>query len=271
MLWNRFFKASNYTGSVNCGIDILPGTLQDTSGIISNGGQNISCHGLSGQGGQRTKRMRTSFKHHQLRAMKNYFAYNQNPDAKDLKNLALKTGLTKRVLQVWFQNARAKWRRTNNKQESGLGVDGQPSSVKPLRAGSITNPESPSTGIGSPGGSSTRPFSTPSPSMTAMMHEQSELVAGSGTGPTSNGSSLDQFPQLSSSSCNVLLRRSTSPSQPSSITQQQPPTQSPHPHHIAHHHPHSHHPHSHHPSSSLHHQGNGDSIVSALTSFREIF
>ncbi|XP_026331887.1 LIM/homeobox protein Lhx2-like [Hyposmocoma kahamanoa] len=67
---------------------------------------------------QRTKRMRTSFKHHQLRTMKSYFAINQNPDAKDLKQLAQKTGLSKRVLQVWFQNARAKWRRNLMRQES---------------------------------------------------------------------------------------------------------------------------------------------------------
>ncbi|XP_020285222.1 LIM/homeobox protein Lhx9-like [Pseudomyrmex gracilis] len=66
---------------------------------------------------QRTKRMRTSFKHHQLRTMKNYFAINQNPDAKDLKQLAQKTGLSKRVLQVWFQNARAKWRRNMMRQD----------------------------------------------------------------------------------------------------------------------------------------------------------
>lgn len=48
----------------------------------------------------RTKRMRTSFKHHQLRTMKSYFAINHNPDAKDLKQLSQKTGLPKRVLQV---------------------------------------------------------------------------------------------------------------------------------------------------------------------------
>ncbi|KAL1117073.1 hypothetical protein AAG570_004401 [Ranatra chinensis] len=55
-----------------------------------------------GNGGhhQRTKRMRTSFKHHQLRTMKSYFAINHNPDAKDLKQLSQKTGLPKRVLQV---------------------------------------------------------------------------------------------------------------------------------------------------------------------------
>lgn len=44
--------------------------------------------------------MRTSFKHHQLRTMKSYFAINHNPDAKDLKQLSQKTGLPKRVLQV---------------------------------------------------------------------------------------------------------------------------------------------------------------------------
>ncbi|XP_031348784.1 protein apterous-like isoform X2 [Photinus pyralis] len=70
---------------------------------------------------QRTKRMRTSFKHHQLRTMKSYFSINHNPDAKDLKQLSQKTGLPKRVLQVWFQNARAKWRRMMLKQEGKSG------------------------------------------------------------------------------------------------------------------------------------------------------
>ncbi|XP_061403141.1 LIM/homeobox protein Lhx9-like [Lethenteron reissneri] len=73
---------------------------------------------------QKSKRMRTSFKHHQLRTMKSYFALNHNPDAKDLKQLAQKTGLTKRVLQVWFQNARAKFRRNLLRQESGGGGAG---------------------------------------------------------------------------------------------------------------------------------------------------
>ena len=49
---------------------------------------------------QRQKRMRTSFKHHQLRIMKSYFGLNHNPDSKDLKQLSQKTGLSKRVLQV---------------------------------------------------------------------------------------------------------------------------------------------------------------------------
>jgi len=48
----------------------------------------------------RQKRLRTSFKHHQLRVLKTYFSLNHNPDAKDLKQLAQKTGLGKRILQV---------------------------------------------------------------------------------------------------------------------------------------------------------------------------
>uniref|UniRef100_A0A1I8JC63 LIM/homeobox protein Lhx9 n=1 Tax=Macrostomum lignano TaxID=282301 RepID=A0A1I8JC63_9PLAT len=71
----------------------------------------------SGTPGQRQKRVRTSFKHHQLRTMKSYFIINHNPDSKDLKQLAQKTGLSKRVLQVWFQNARAKYRRSLLKQQ----------------------------------------------------------------------------------------------------------------------------------------------------------
>lgn len=60
----------------------------------------------------RTKRMRTSFKHHQLRTMKSYFAINHNPDAKDLKQLSQKTGLPKRVLQVICIFILRKWSRT---------------------------------------------------------------------------------------------------------------------------------------------------------------
>lgn len=55
---------------------------------------------LSAAAAARAKRMRTSFKHHQLRTMKQYFSINHNPDAKDLKQLSQKTGLPKRVLQV---------------------------------------------------------------------------------------------------------------------------------------------------------------------------
>nr|XP_023696698.1 LIM/homeobox protein Lhx2-like [Paramormyrops kingsleyae] len=93
------------------------------------------CDPLDGDGHygtcQKAKRMRTSFKHHQLRTMKSYFSMNHNPDAKDLKQLAQKTGLTKRVLQVWFQNARAKFRRNLLRQENGMTEKASEGSVLP--------------------------------------------------------------------------------------------------------------------------------------------
>lgn len=80
----------NSSDSYNMEMAFGPGGL--SSGAGGNGGP--------GSGHQRTKRMRTSFKHHQLRTMKSYFHHNHNPDAKDLKQLSQKTGLPKRVLQV---------------------------------------------------------------------------------------------------------------------------------------------------------------------------
>ncbi|XP_057371603.1 LIM/homeobox protein Lhx2-like [Daphnia carinata] len=120
---------------LTAGIDML-GSSADLSSmegmVYDSSGTNGSASGGGGGGSssqqqqqqQRTKRMRTSFKHHQLRTMKSYFAINQNPDAKDLKQLAQKTGLSKRVLQVWFQNARAKWRRNIMRQQDGGGSGG---------------------------------------------------------------------------------------------------------------------------------------------------
>lgn len=84
--------------------------------------------GMDGQAGQgKTKRARTSFKHHQLRIMKAHFQINQNPDSRELKMLSQKTQLDKKVLQVWFQNARAKWRRTRAQDgQGGNGNGGNP-------------------------------------------------------------------------------------------------------------------------------------------------
>lgn len=60
--------------------------------------------GYPSQSQVKQKRMRTSFKHHQLKIMKQYFNLNHNPDAKDLKQLSQKTGLSKRVLQVYSRD-----------------------------------------------------------------------------------------------------------------------------------------------------------------------
>lgn len=118
-------------------LEILQGDLSSASmDSLSYDSSVTSPASSTGHQNQRTKRMRTSFKHHQLRTMKTYFAINQNPDAKDLKQLAQKTGLSKRVLQVWFQNARAKWRRNIMRQE-GVQNGGNPVASPGSAAGSV--------------------------------------------------------------------------------------------------------------------------------------
>jgi len=56
--------------------------------------------GAPGARAPRPKRIRTTFKCHELQLMKTYFELNHNPDNNDLKQLSIKTGLSKRVLQA---------------------------------------------------------------------------------------------------------------------------------------------------------------------------
>jgi hypothetical protein len=176
---------------------------------------------------QRTKRMRTSFKHHQLKSMKNYFQMNQNPDAKELKMLSAKTGLTKRVLQVWFQNARAKWRRSHLKGGGGgvggCSVNGTMSGLNDNGLGDLQLNDSTGSGAALPNGGSSlsiapstpgsstclgspassgcaRQFSTPSPTSTALMD------SGNGTllmTHSTSGSMAMQMPSHANASNNT--------------------------------------------------------------------
>ena len=59
---------------------------------------------------------KTTIKPHQLEILKNCFDQNPKPTPKVFEELSKDTGLTKRVIQVWFQNKRSKRKRINKMQ-----------------------------------------------------------------------------------------------------------------------------------------------------------
>jgi hypothetical protein len=149
-------------------VDMDGGSSNAANGLHSHQGNNVSLssgshHHHHHHHHARQKRVRTSFKHHQLRCMRSYFNLNHNPgrqstapsrvrccsssdtrlDAKDLKNLAEKTNLPKRVLQVWFQNARAKYRRSVSRSDT-LSSTSQHSSMGPAQVSSQSSLTMPS-------------------------------------------------------------------------------------------------------------------------------
>ncbi|XP_070175567.1 LIM/homeobox protein lim-4-like [Littorina saxatilis] len=80
----------------------------------------------------RAKRMRTSFTEEQVKVLQQHFAIDSNPDGQDLERIAKLTGLKKRVTQVWFQNNRARHKKSlQQKSGAGGGTTSLPSSFSP--------------------------------------------------------------------------------------------------------------------------------------------
>jgi AT-binding transcription factor 1 len=87
----------------------------------SNGGGSGSFSGLGGGGGSGNKRFRTQMSGLQVKMMKSVFEVYKTPTMTECSNLGRDIGLQKRVVQVWFQNARAKEKRAKLQLQQALG------------------------------------------------------------------------------------------------------------------------------------------------------
>lgn len=56
----------------------------------------------------KAKRVRSSFTEEQLQILQANFRIESNPDSQELNRIAITAGVSRRVAQVWFQNARAR-------------------------------------------------------------------------------------------------------------------------------------------------------------------
>ncbi|CAP25677.2 Protein CBR-ZFH-2 [Caenorhabditis briggsae] len=90
--------------------DVLTEQLDDSTfaALLSNGGSGSECRSPASS----SKRFRTHLTPMQVQMMKSVFNEYKTPSMAECELLGKEVGLHKRVVQVWFQNARAKERKT---------------------------------------------------------------------------------------------------------------------------------------------------------------
>jgi len=110
-----------YCSTIRC---VIGNSSSQTSSISSNGGKkqaggsgNVSARHVTSRGGKseshrggtaKTTRIRTVLNEKQLHTLRTCYAANPRPDALMKDQLVEMTGLSSRVIRVWFQNKRCK-------------------------------------------------------------------------------------------------------------------------------------------------------------------
>ncbi|KAI7812866.1 putative LIM/homeobox protein Lhx6 [Triplophysa rosa] len=107
--------------------DIMLQRVSDNGGV-AHLGRNVPMDCIP----KTAKRPRTSFTSEQLQVMQTQFIRDKNPDAQTLQRLADVTGLSRRVIQVWFQNCRARQKKRNPVHDIIPPLDSCQTSEMPL-------------------------------------------------------------------------------------------------------------------------------------------
>ncbi|SCU89649.1 LAME_0E04764g1_1 [Lachancea meyersii CBS 8951] len=133
---NQYQDAYDVSPSLNNGDAQNSNSHASVENQNSNDGQNISrSTSAQGDAGDRPRTKRTRATGEALNVLKREFDENPNPNAQNRKRISELTGLPEKNVRIWFQNRRAKHRKTGSGVTGSGGGSGYAHSRGPGRNG----------------------------------------------------------------------------------------------------------------------------------------